>query len=383
MTVITSPSVATRPSVRRLGAVLLGLALAAPLLPTGADAAPVPRAPRLTTVVFRTVETDRTPRAADTEACADRLGPAGAAPVELVADLFAMRSDADGVVADETAARVGNGYLCLVAPDPVDAVNEESAGGSAYARVRLRGVGTVTAQGFCTLLPAPASPGTLFSNCRLTVDPDRARGLLGGVVSSNSVLNPAGVPGVPTGSVWSATVSTARALRDVPGPAVAGTTTSGDPGGEFFVLGQGRHSDDDSGYPCLGTRHATDLARVRAAPGTVRVRPVRAAAPSIGVLRTCSTTFDVNDISQVNGQLSVTGPNGQPVALLLQGRCHATGDPRQLRRLICALLVAPDPAAGIQGGVVTTLGAADVPVSEAGAGDEPLVTVALIPTALG
>ncbi|MBB6629540.1 hypothetical protein H5V45_19605 [Nocardioides sp. KIGAM211] len=331
-------------------------------------------------VSFRTTESDREPTAAHTAACREHLGPVlgQAVPIQLEADLFSFTTGRrDAVVRDETARRVGRGYLCTSGPDPADTADPGTNAG--YAVVRLPGVGRVEALGGCELIPEPSQPGTAFFNCRLRLLPDPAHGVVGGFVTSNSVLNPAQVPGNATGSIWTAYVErTAWPTSRHRSPHVPGLV-AGDVSGARVTFASTRgHPRPVTDASCTGTAERVRLTRVQSRLRT-SLFPVRQRGHRAGVLRLCAPAGSIGTF-ETTGTVRVTGPLGDPVTLPVSGTCR-TPSPHGSDVRACTLEVTPDPTAGVQGGFVTTIGP-DRPASRV-TGHRPVVTVALLPVAAG
>ncbi|GGO72648.1 hypothetical protein [Nocardioides deserti] len=366
---------------------LLSLLLA--LLPTSALAPPVSADPQSVgsgdvvgrSFAFRTLEVDRTPRPADSAACREHAGTRGGfVPMELDARLFSVAtSEQDGRVVDETRRRVGTGYLCVQLPDPMSVPAEQSAGGSAYARLRLPTAGRVEAKGWCAVAPALAQPGNAHLACRLSVLRDRRTGVVRGALATNTILNPVGTPLQPAGSLWTAYVETRADVEPRPAPASAPVsgTVAGDALGAraAYVLARGRRIADPPSSRCFGSPHETALHRVTTR-GRTGVVP-SGSGRRVGLLVSCVASFEVNGM--LTAFLRVVGPTGERVELETEGRCVDRGRPTAVLQRVCELRVLPAPQAGVQGGLVTTLGPALAPVGEIGPGDRPLVAVSLVP----
>lgn len=376
---------------RRLAAVLLAsavasstaiaLALAVPLAgPAGAGQSAGAGDTRGRSFVLRTVEGDDGPRPADAAACRERAGARGAlVPLELGSRLFSVTtSEADGRVVDETRRRLGSGYLCVLAPDPRAAVDEQGAGGAAYARLHLPTVGRVEAEGWCAFVPAPAQVGAVHLACRLELLPDRRTGVVRGALATNTLLAPVGDL-QPSGSLWTAYVETRAGTEPRPAPAaplVPGTLAGSGLGPRAtYVVARGRRIADPPPSRCAGTPHESSLHRVatRGRTGSVPTGSGR----RVGLLVSCTGNFEANGL--LTAVLRVTGPSGDRVELQAEGRCVDRGRPTAALQRTCELRVLPAPQAGVQGGLVTTLGPALAPVGEVGPGDRPLVAVSLVP----
>lgn len=363
-----------------LGLLLLGGVLVA--VPSGYAAAPMQAASHPKAegrwVSFRTTESDREPTSAHTEACRQNLGPAlgDAAPIQLEADLFSFTTRRrSSVVHDETARRVGSGYLCVSGPDPT--ASEAAGTAAGYAEVRLPGVGLSKAEGGCELVPAATQPGAGFFNCRMRILPDSDRGIVGGFVTSNSVLNPAGVPGNATGSIWTAYVKRTSWPTTAPRAARVPGLVPGDVSGArvTFVSARGRPEPARTAT-CAGVYERVRLSRAQARLRTSAF-PVRQPGLRVGVLWLCSPT-DPAGAFATTGSVRVTGPLGDRVTLSAAGICR-TPRPHGGAVRVCTLQLAPDPAIGVQGGFVTTV----APVRAGSVtGRRPIVTAALLPMAV-
>lgn len=329
-------------------------------------------------VSFRTTESDREPTTTHTSACREHLGPllGNAVPVQLEADLFSFTTARrSGVVRDETARRVGRGYLCTSGPDPADTDDPGTLAG--YAVVRLPGVGRVEATGGCELVPEPSQPGTGFFNCRLTLLPDADQGVVGGFVTSSSVLNPAQVPGNATGSIWTAYVErTAWPTTRPDSPTVPGQVPGDVTGSRVTFVSTRGHPRSLDQVGCTGRAERVRLHRAQARLRT-SVFPVRQRGARVGRLDLCAPGTTGGTLA-VTAVVRVTGPLGDRVTLPAEGTCR-TPDPHGSRVRTCTLEVVPDLVAGVQGGFVTTIG----PAGGHLAGRRPVVTVALLPVAAG
>ncbi|WP_435746679.1 hypothetical protein [Nocardioides sp. SYSU DS0663] len=370
---------------RRLATVLTAVALAVTTLPAGSapsvadhgqpqSAASAGATGR--SFAFRTVGTDRPPRAADTAACRERVADgAGAVLLELTARLVSIRTDrASGRVADAARRRVGSGYLCLRSPEPTALPAEQGGGSSAYGRIRLPGAGAVRTTGWCALVPVVAAPGSALLNCRLAVLPDRRRGVVRGAVTAQVLLDATGASVQESGSLWSAYVER-RSWRRPSTQAPAAPEVEGAGTRLSSVLARGRRLPEPPAYDCFGTSHESSLHRVAVRGRTAAVR--HGTGRRIGRLLTCTRNFDVN--GAMTAAVLVPGPTGDPVELEAEGRCTDRGRPGAVRQRTCELRVLPAPHLGVLGGLVTTLGPALAPVPEIGPGDAPLVTVSLVP----
>jgi hypothetical protein len=101
-----------------------------------------------------------------------------------------------GLITNHAARDLGPGYMCSIAP-PQEAV----AGFQTYTNIQFPGLPELELEGQCRPT-ATRNNGELFFSCKLEILPDATKGIYGGFVSTNSVLNPLDADGWPTGSVW-------------------------------------------------------------------------------------------------------------------------------------------------------------------------------------
>ena len=339
-------------------------------------------------VTFRTNDSGAPPAPRHSRQCERRLGPVlGPQPlIELEADLYSFRtSRRSGLVTDETARRVAPGYLCTSAPDPTQAPETDvqtSTSSEGYAQLNLPELGLIRARGVCELIPSPAQPGALFFNCRLSLLKDPARGIVGGLVTSNSVLNPGQVPGNGTGSIWTAYVerrglpadqAPPLATEPVPGR-LAGDVT----GQRVTFLSARARTADAADQQCAGVAERVRLTRSQARLGS-SVIPARDRGRRVGLLDVCAPA-GVGQTFQATATLRSAGPDGR-VDISSEGTCRTRGRPGHLVRA-CTLVLAPDAVNGVQGGLITTIG----PIGSPRAGIVPrrsAVTAAMLPLTLG
>lgn len=147
-------------------------------------------------VLFRSTEDPATPP--DPAVC-DRAP--FAVNVQLGASLWSVRTGArDAAVEDDDVRQVGRATACvqltnLLFPPGLDQ--------NFYAEFQLA-EGTVVAVGSCKLVSNDVPlAGLVLAGCSLKVV-SGPPGTLGGVVTSSSVFNPAGLEGFNTGSYWTA-----------------------------------------------------------------------------------------------------------------------------------------------------------------------------------
>jgi hypothetical protein len=182
---------------RSAGLLAIALSLAAAALPARAEADYVEHF-----LMFRSKATGNTASAEQTRRCtehfADRNVSSGAIS-QLDYRVWGIEVARDtGLIVNDTAQDLGPGYLCSVAPSPEGVVAAQS-----YGYITLPGFAEIEFEGPCRPVPTVNS-GETFFNCKWQVLADATKGIYGGFVSTNSVLNVAGVPGWPTGSIWTA-----------------------------------------------------------------------------------------------------------------------------------------------------------------------------------
>jgi hypothetical protein len=155
--------------------------------------------PREHHLMFRSKATGLPANAAQTARCdahfADR--PSVQTGSRLDYRVWGIEVDpATGLVTNDTAEDLGPGFLCSVAPASPDA----GLAFQSYGYMTLGTLPEIEFEGPCRSVPT-VDEGELFFNCKLAVLPDATKGIYGGFLSTNSVLNQ-GTPGWPTGSIW-------------------------------------------------------------------------------------------------------------------------------------------------------------------------------------
>ena len=157
------------------------------------------------TAVFRSVEDPAFPP--DDTICAQAPF---AVNVKLGASLWSQVTRLlDGRVVIEKAVRIGRATACV---QLTNFLFPPGLAQNFYAVFDLPS-GRYTANGTCTLSSNDVpQAGLVLAGCTLDVVSGPA-GVLGGVITSSSVFNPAGLPGFSTGSVW-----TLHAYTDAPVP---------------------------------------------------------------------------------------------------------------------------------------------------------------------
>lgn len=309
--------------------------------------------------VFRTLDSGEAPTDEQTRRCSEHFGPRTPTAVARAhALLFSFRTDPTTARAvDQTAGFLGRGFICS-APSP-----GSRTGFEAFAYTTVPESGEAEAHGPCSLAPVLVQPGALFFNCALALRPDEALGLLGGVASSNSIVNPGNVaPGTPSGSLWTAYVVShpgAAAPPSAPPPAQPPEVPE-TRGLDFYVL---RSFGD-----------AVDAAGCRRAS-------LSSTAPD---LRTGSLATDELLYPDAGANLCLSGDQatatvtlqrgGRTVELAADGSCSEEKTPAglELRQQTCGLTVRGAP--GVRGGLVTATGL----VRDGAAANSHVWTVALL-----
>lgn len=296
--------------------------------------------------------------------------------------LFAYNADpASGRLTDQTANLLGPGFICavpnLLSSDLVDA----------YAYSSLPGPGLVEATGPCDLQPVAVNGNPLILSCALGVKPIAAKNVLGGLITSNSLVNVLDRSGnAPTGSVW-----TAQIVGDVQNSG-GGTGTvppnikPETPGLDFYtVRTRDEQTSSPAGFDCTVTGLAGPAIAVRTAnlavaqPDATSGRVPDASGPSVGKLTICY-------VRAISGGYRAFGlaelkAAGRTIKVTARGDCRTLGTAAgpDLRGQACALSVRKGE---VTAGLVTSNGliTKDQPASSA---DHAVWTFALfgVPTA--
>lgn len=273
--------------------------------------------------------------------------------------LFAFNADPNsGFLTDQTANLLGPGFICAVpnvgSSDTV----------SAYAYSSLPGPGLVEATGPCDLQPVSVSSLPFILNCALGVKPIPAKNVLGGQITSNSLVNVIDKSGnAPTGSVW-----TAQIVGDVTNTGGGGGTVPPGikpetPGLDFSSL---RTRDEQEASPTAtdctaaglaGTPTAVRVANLAVAqPDPTSGHVPDATGPSVGKLTVCfvrssATTARAFAVAELKAA-------GKTIKVTSRGDCRtsATAAGADLRAQACALSVRKGT---VQAGLVTSNGLID------------------------
>lgn len=263
--------------LRHRGALLMILlaALSASVLPATADAR-VKRAarasvehPPVSYYTFRTRDTGSSPTNEQNTRCNNYFGARALTTIKrLNALLFAFNADpASGLLTDQTANLLGPGFICAVPKLSTDEVD-------AYAYSSLPGPGLVEATGPCGLEPVAVNGSPLILNCALGVKPIPAKNVLGGLITSNSLVNLLDTSGsLPTGSVWTAQIVGDVANTGGGGGTVPPTLKPETPGLDFYSL---RTRDEQTPNPATFDCTVTGMA---GKPLAVRTANVWVAQP--------------------------------------------------------------------------------------------------------
>lgn len=327
--------------------------LTALLGPTSASAQPRDRAPA-DYYVFRTLDTGEEPTAEQDRRCDEHFGAAAAAAVvRLNAFLYSFEvAPRSGLLTDQIAEGLGPGFICG-APTPGSTDPFE-----AFAFTGLPGLGEGDAAGRCAIQPVLAQPGNSYFNCRLGLIADRAIGLRGGLVTSNSIVNPGElVPGAPTGSVWTARPVVAR---DAPKPPPVDRTPPGaveDPPGISFRVARSaaerRLPAGECEAPADRVGRDIRLRSTRVGIETGRV-PDRYRGEPIGSVRLCLGAPAPG--GRRASAIVRIGRRGERTTVTASGTCSSrrpSHNPRSAQQG-CGLNVDPDAGAAINGGLLTS-----------------------------
>lgn len=326
--------------------------------------------------VFRTLDSGNDPTAEQNAACEGYFGSrASAAVIRLNAGLFGFRVDPlTGRLVDQAASVLGPGFICGAPVLGRDDVVE------AYAYATLPGAGKGEATGTCGLQPAIGQPGALHFTCHLGLRPDDPTGVVGGLLSSNSIVNPGNlVPGSPTGSVWTAYIVRRSGAPAASAPPASAQKPPGDVPGADFYLTRAFDSQTPSAAPACGASTAAirtaTLRSVQPDPATGAI-PDGARYVTVGSLTVCYAAAG-------GGRRSATvevrlGPASDPLVISAQGDCRDQPSPAgaDVNLQSCALTVPASLRDGVRGGMVTSSGL--VPAGEpAGAANAAVWTISL------
>lgn len=355
------PSISTR---RRGGSALLALLAAllawSILLAAGQHASTASAAgspPPVSYYTFRTRDTGAAATSEQNNRCNKYFGLRALTTItRLNALLFAFDADpASGRVTSQTANLLGPGFICgvpnLLSADLVDA----------YAYSSLPGPGLVEATGPCDLQSVQVPSNPLVLSCALGVRPIPTKNVLGGQITSNSLVNPLDTTGnAPTGSIWTAQIvgdvdSTGGGTGTVP-PNIKPET----PGLDFYSMRtRDEQSPDPSTVDCTTTGLAGPAIAVRTAnlsvaqPDPVNGRIPDASGPAVGKLTVCY----VRAISGGYRAFAAADlkAGGKAFKVTARGDCRTLSTPvsTDLRGQACALAVRK---ADVLGGLVTSNG---------------------------
>ena len=116
----------------------------------------------------------------------------------LGANLWSSQARAsDGTVVNDTVRHLGVTRACTL-------ITDLSVGARApfYMEFNVNDL-ALSASGECVVISNEVPIGGLFLvGCALFIPPNTEQGILGGSVTSNSLFNPASIPGFQTGSFW-------------------------------------------------------------------------------------------------------------------------------------------------------------------------------------
>ena len=249
--------------------VALALALAGAYSPGDANAAAAKASSAAlapadagTYYVFRTRDTGRSATSEQDNRCNRHFGVRALATItRLNALLFSFDANpATGRLENQTANLLGPGFICAV-PSNGQRGNDVDA----YAYSSLPGPGLVEATGPCGIAPVAVKDFPIVLNCALQVRRNLTKGIEGGLITSNSLVNTLNrSAAAPTGSVWTAHVignvsNIGGGTGTVP-PGIKPET----PGLDFFVT---RARDEQE----LGTSPECHRAGLAAKPIAVRL----------------------------------------------------------------------------------------------------------------
>lgn len=218
-------------------AIALTLAVAGAIAPGPARAAAPPAAlapaDAGTYYVFRTRDTGKKATADQDRRCNKVFGVRALTTItRLNALLFSFNANpGTGRLENQTANLLGPGFLCGV-PSNGRKGNDVDA----YAYSSLPGPGLVEGTGSCGIAPVAVANFPIVLNCALQVKKDAGRGITGGLITSNSLVNTLNrSASAPTGSVWTAQVIGSTSNSGGSPGAIPPGIKPETPGLDFFV----------------------------------------------------------------------------------------------------------------------------------------------------
>lgn len=359
-----SHSIPRRHVAAAVAAVLaIALALAGAYSP-GAHAAPakatrsaLSAADAGTYYVFRTRDTGKPATGEQNNRCNKHFGARALTTItRLNALLFSFNANAStGRLEDQTANLLGPGFIC-----GVPSTGQQDRDVDAYAYSSLPGPGLVEAAGPCGIAPVVVNNLPVILNCALQVKKDAAKGIVGGLITSNSLVNTINrTASAPTGSVWTAHVigaaaNTGGGTGTVP-PNIAPET----PGLDFFVTRTRDETQPATSSECGRAGLAAKPLAIRqtnlavAQPDAVSGHVPDQPGATVAKITVCYAfvgnggykAFAVADLKTATGTFAVKASG------LCRTVATAAGD--DLRGQACSLTVASGPA---KGGLITSNG---------------------------
>jgi hypothetical protein len=356
------------PSARSRGAALALIALLGALACTlvlgtagrsGTAAAATPQHP-VAYYTFRTRDTGSAATNEQNTRCNNYFGLRALTTItRLNALLFAFNADpASGRLTDQTANLLGPGFICavpnLLSSDLVDA----------YAYSSLPGPGLVEATGPCDIQPVAVSSNPLILNCALGVKPIPAKNVLGGLITSNSLVNVLDRSGnAPTGSVWTAQIVGNVANTGGGGGTVPPGIKPETPGLDFYSTRTRDERDvDPTSVDCTATGLAGPAIAVRTAglavaqPDATSGKVPNASGPAVGKLTVCYVRAITGGYRAF--ALAELKAAGKTIKVTARGDCRTTSTAAGagLRGQACALTVRKG---AVQAGLITSNGLID------------------------
>ncbi|MBO9533990.1 MAG: hypothetical protein J7513_13550 [Solirubrobacteraceae bacterium] len=341
-----------------VGCLALSMAAATGNL-TGTAAAATPKE-KVSYYTFRTRDTGAAATNEQNTRCNNYFGARALTTVtRLNALLFAFNADpGSGRLVDQTANLLGPGFICAVPKLSTEEVD-------AYAYSSLPGPGLVEATGPCGLQPVAVNGSPLILNCALGVKPIPAKNVLGGLITSNSLVNILDrSENAPTGSVWTAQVVGDVANTGGGGGTVPPTIKPDTPGLDFYSMrARDEKSVSPSSFDCTVTGLAGPAIAVRTAnlavaqPDATSGKVPDAVGPAVGKLTVCYVRQNANGSYRAFG-LAELKAAGKTIKVTARGDCRTTSTVAGpgLRGQACALAVRK---ATVQAGLITSNGLID------------------------